>query len=30
VDLNIVWTTVEEDLPVLLPAINAALVEIDR
>lgn len=30
VDLNIVWTTVEEDLPVLLPALDSALVEIDR
>ncbi len=30
VDLNIVWTTVEEDLPLLLPALDSALVEIDR
>jgi len=30
VDLSIVWTTVEEDLPLLLPALDSALVEIDR
>ena len=30
VDLNIVWTTVEADLPGLLPALDAALAELDH
>jgi uncharacterized protein with HEPN domain len=30
VDLDVVWTTVSEDLPALLPALDAALGEIDR
>jgi uncharacterized protein with HEPN domain len=30
VDPNIVWTTVEEDLAGLLPALESALVEIDH
>jgi len=30
VDLNIVWTTVAEDLPALLPALDAALAEIEQ
>lgn len=30
VDLDVVWTTVTEDLPALLPALDAALAEIDR
>lgn len=30
VDLDVVWTTVGEDLPALLPALDAALAEIDR
>jgi uncharacterized protein with HEPN domain len=30
VDLNIVWTTVEDDLPLLAPALDAALAEIDQ
>ena len=30
VDLNIVWTTVAEDLPALLPALDSALAEMDR
>jgi uncharacterized protein with HEPN domain len=30
VDLDVVWTTVSEDLPALLPALDAALSEIDR
>lgn len=30
VDLNIVWTTVEEDLVTLLPALESALAEIDQ
>jgi uncharacterized protein with HEPN domain len=29
VDLDIVWTTVADDLPSLLPILDAALVEID-
>lgn len=30
VDLNIVWTSVVEDLPSLLPVLDSALAEIDR
>ncbi len=30
VDLNIVWTTVVEELPTLLPALDSALVEIEK
>jgi len=30
VDLDIVWTTVAEDLPSLLPVLDSALAEIDR
>ena len=30
VDLDIVWATVSEDLPSLLPVIDCALAEIDR
>ena len=30
VDLDVVWTTVSEDLPALLPALDAALAQIDR
>ena len=30
VDLDVVWTTVSEDLPALMPALDAALAEIDR
>ncbi len=30
VDLDVLWTTVTEDLPALLPALDAALAEIDR
>jgi uncharacterized protein with HEPN domain len=30
VDLNIVWTTVAEDLPALLPALDSALAEIEK
>jgi uncharacterized protein with HEPN domain len=29
VDLNIVWTTIEDDLPSLLRALDEALAEID-
>jgi uncharacterized protein with HEPN domain len=29
VDLDIVWTTVADDLPSLLPVLDSALVEID-
>jgi uncharacterized protein with HEPN domain len=29
VDLDIVWTTVAEDLPSLLPVLDKALAEID-
>lgn len=29
VDLEVVWTTVTEDLPALLPALDAALTEIE-
>ncbi len=30
VDLDVVWATVRGDLPALLPALDAALSEIDR
>ena len=30
VDLDVLWTTVSEDLPPLLPALQHALDEIDR
>jgi uncharacterized protein with HEPN domain len=30
VDLDIVWTTVSEDLPSLLPIIESALAQIDH
>jgi uncharacterized protein with HEPN domain len=30
VDLDIVWTTVAEDLPALLPVLDKALAEIDN
>ena len=30
VDLDIVWTTVSEDLPPLLPVLASALAQIDR
>ncbi len=30
VDLDIVWTTVSEDLPPLLPVLEAALAQTDR
>jgi uncharacterized protein with HEPN domain len=30
VDLNIVWTTVVEELPTLLAALDSALVEIEK
>ena len=30
VDLDIVWTTVSEDLPPLLPVLESALTQIDR
>jgi len=30
VDLDIVWTTVSEDLPSLLPILEPVLVQIDR
>ena len=30
VDLNIVWTTVAEDLPALLPALDSALAGIEE
>jgi uncharacterized protein with HEPN domain len=30
VDLDIVWTTVVEDLPPLLPVLESALAQIDR
>ena len=30
VNLDIVWTTVKEDLPALLPALDEALVAVDR
>jgi uncharacterized protein with HEPN domain len=30
VDLDIVWTTVAEDLPPLLPVLESALAQIDR
>lgn len=29
VDLNIVWTTVTDDLPALIPALDAALADVD-
>jgi len=29
VNLDIVWTTVTEDLPAILPALDSALAEID-
>jgi uncharacterized protein with HEPN domain len=29
VDLDVVWTTVTEDLPALLPALDAALAKVD-
>ena len=29
VDLDVVWTTVTEDLPALLPALDSALAVID-
>jgi uncharacterized protein with HEPN domain len=29
VDLHVVWTTVIEDLPALLPALNAALAQFE-
>jgi len=30
VNLDIVWTTVTEDLPALLPALDSALAQLDR
>jgi uncharacterized protein with HEPN domain len=30
VDLDIVWTTIEQDLPSLLPALEPAVVQIDH
>lgn len=30
VDLNIVWTTVDEDLPPLLPALDSAIAQMDQ
>jgi uncharacterized protein with HEPN domain len=30
IDLDIVWTTVSEDLPLLLPVLESALAQIDR
>jgi len=30
VDLGIVWTTVSEDLPSLLPVLGSVLAQIDR
>jgi uncharacterized protein with HEPN domain len=30
IDLDIVWTTVQDDLPLLLPALDSALAGIDR
>jgi uncharacterized protein with HEPN domain len=29
IDLDIVWTTVTEDLPLLLPALDSALADVD-
>ena len=30
VNLDVVWTTVTEDLPALLPALDSALAQLDR
>jgi uncharacterized protein with HEPN domain len=30
IDLDIVWTTVRDDLPLLLPALDEALAKLDR
>jgi uncharacterized protein with HEPN domain len=30
VDLNIVWTTITDDVPLILPLPDAALAELDR